>query len=557
MWSLDLREGAGGKKRQWQEVATTGAVPRPGYSAATPGHGSVTWGDQMWLYANANASSSAPGDAALWRFDFVSHSWAAVDMSGCLPDRRLSASGYEGFGAVVTYGPYMLTFGAEQSIGVEQRDENCTPSPAAVQQSSGGTDAAAKRGRQLMLHAFDFVSGVWSWVPTSGSPAFIRCCAMAVIEQRLVAVGFSLSGGFQVSCLELSDHAEGMLAWQDIGTSGADGPPQPQDWAWRSEMVDGFVLLHGTCRVVRTAADAATGWWALEVATWEWSRVKVAPSECGSAGAGGSSSASAARFGHGLFYDAARKAVILVGGCTSLNAVADVTATEALQLQLEASPVKSAGAPRKAPLNNLPLVQRLRLDPCADLRPYCKNALMSDVTLLVDSHSYPAHRVVLAASSPRFRDALRPMELQQHGPRFEVSIVDAQPEVVELMLQFMYGCLDAVPPQSAQLLFAAADRYGLARLREACASILMEDIMSAESVTGCVLLAEQHGHSALMEACVAFAGISHPQLQDVLSSPNYLTLCAADPGLAQHFVKASLEQLMVRASQPSLAFTPV
>lgn len=42
------------------------------------------------------------------------------------------------------------------------------------------------------------------------------------------------------------------------------------------------------------------------------------------------------------------------------------------------------------------------------------------------------------------------------------SIEDTQPEVVELLLKFMYGCLDVVPPQSAPLLFAAADRYGLA-----------------------------------------------------------------------------------------------
>jgi hypothetical protein len=133
-----------------------------------------------------------------------------------------------------------------------------------------------------------------------------------------------------------------------------------------------------------------------------------------------------------------------------------------------------------------------------------------------------------------------------------VSIVDAQPEVVELLLQFMYGCLGAVPPQSALLLFAAADRYGLARLREACASVLMADIMSTESVTGCVLLAEHHGHTALMEACVAFTGVNHAQLQAVLSSPGYITLCEADSGLAQRFVKASLEQLMSRPRQAPL-----
>lgn len=55
-------------------------------------------------------------------------------------------------------------------------------------------------------------------------------------------------------------------------------------------------------------------------------------------------------------------------------------------------------------------------------------------------------------------------------------------------------------------------------------------MMSTESVTGCVLLAEHHEHAALMEACVAFAGASHPQLQAVLSRPGYVTLFEADSG---------------------------
>jgi hypothetical protein len=132
----------------------------------------------------------------------------------------------------------------------------------------------------------------------------------------------------------------------------------------------------------------------------------------------------------------------------------------------------------------------------------------------------------------------------------QVSITDVRPEILELLLQFMYGCLGAVPPQSPPLqlapadLFAAADRYGLARLREACASILMADIMSTESVADCVLLAERHGHAALMEACVVFAGVSIPQLQAVHASPGYLELCKTEPGLAQRFLKASLEQIM-------------
>lgn len=56
-----------------------------------------------------------------------------------------------------------------------------------------------------------------------------------------------------------------------------------------------------------------------------------------------------------------------------------------------------------------------------------------------------------------------------------------QPEVMKLMLCFIYGCLDEVPPERCLLLFAASARYGLSRLREACTSVMLQVRSESES----------------------------------------------------------------------------
>lgn len=46
------------------------------------------------------------------------------------------------------------------------------------------------------------------------------------------------------------------------------------------------------------------------------------------------------------------------------------------------------------------------------------------------------------------------------------------PEVLKLLLAYMYCRLDAVPPRDAASLFGAAARYGLPGLRAECLSVL-------------------------------------------------------------------------------------
>jgi len=188
-----------------------------------------------------------------------------------------------------------------------------------------------------------------------------------------------------------------------------------------------------------------------------------------------------------------------VGGSSTNNGFADIQTTEAVHLQLVPSPVKPEGAPQKKAAN-LPLVQQLRVEAAADLRPFCMSKIMSDVTLVVGPANFFAHAVVLSAASQTFRSALEKKIAAgtQRMQPIQLDIWDMQPEVCRLVLRFIYGCLEIVPVQDALMLFAASDRYGLAQLREACASVLVQN-MNVDLVTGVVLVAEKHQHTMLME----------------------------------------------------------
>jgi hypothetical protein len=73
-------------------------------------------------------------------------------------------------------------------------------------------------------------------------------------------------------------------------------------------------------------------------------------------------------------------------------------------LQLSPSPLK-VDAPKKPHHGGdlLPLMKQCHLDPTTDLRPFCCNELLSDVVIDVSGTPFFAHRIVLAAASPRYK----------------------------------------------------------------------------------------------------------------------------------------------------------
>ncbi|XP_020586054.1 BTB/POZ and MATH domain-containing protein 4-like isoform X2 [Phalaenopsis equestris] len=139
----------------------------------------------------------------------------------------------------------------------------------------------------------------------------------------------------------------------------------------------------------------------------------------------------------------------------------------------------------------------------------------SDVIFDVAGEKIHAHKLVLAARSPIFRSMFF------DGPDealSEIVITDLEPKVFKAMLHFIYKDTldeDDVPVGSgspgisvsdtlAAKLLAAADKYGLARLRLMCESYLCKDI-SVNSVAGTLALADRFHAMELKAACLRFA----------------------------------------------------
>ncbi|KAL9454693.1 hypothetical protein AB3S75_010154 [Citrus x aurantiifolia] len=146
------------------------------------------------------------------------------------------------------------------------------------------------------------------------------------------------------------------------------------------------------------------------------------------------------------------------------------------------------------------------------------NAENSDITFDVAGEKFPAHKLVLAARSPIFRSNFFD-ELEED--KQEIIISDLEPKVFKAMLHFIYrdtltedvdvdvatpssSCMSSVSDTLTAKLLAAADRYGLERLRLMCGSHLCKDI-SVNSVAKILALADEHHATELKAVCLRFA----------------------------------------------------
>ncbi|KAI4301293.1 hypothetical protein L6164_034585 [Bauhinia variegata] len=137
----------------------------------------------------------------------------------------------------------------------------------------------------------------------------------------------------------------------------------------------------------------------------------------------------------------------------------------------------------------------------------------SDVSFEVNGETVAAHKLVLAARSPVFRAQLfGPMKDQNTQC---IKVEDMEAPVFKALLHFIYW--DSLPDMQeltglnskwastlmAQHLLAAADRYGLERLRLMCEANLCEDI-AINTVATTLALAEQHHCFQLKSVCLKF-----------------------------------------------------
>ncbi|KAM0998291.1 hypothetical protein ACFX13_008175 [Malus domestica] len=163
----------------------------------------------------------------------------------------------------------------------------------------------------------------------------------------------------------------------------------------------------------------------------------------------------------------------------------------------------------------------------------------TDISFEVDEEIFSAHKLVLAARSPVFWAQLfGPMKDQNTCC---IKVEDIEAPVFKALLHFIYW--DSLPDIEeltginsngastlmAQHLLAAADRYGLDRLRLICEANLCQDV-AINNVATTIALAEQHHCSQLKPVCLRF--IATPgNLLGVMQTDGYKHLKESCPSV--------------------------
>ncbi|KAK3016173.1 hypothetical protein RJ639_007013 [Escallonia herrerae] len=179
----------------------------------------------------------------------------------------------------------------------------------------------------------------------------------------------------------------------------------------------------------------------------------------------------------------------------------------------------------------------------------------TDINLEVDGEIFPAHKLVLAARSPVFRAQLYgPM--RDHDTQW-IKVEEIEAPVFKALLHFIYW--DALPDMQelaglsskwasalmAQHLLAAADRYGLERLRSLCEAKLCEDV-AINTVATTLALAEQHHCLQLKSVCLKFVALPE-NLKAVMQTDGFEYLKESCPS-----VITELLQCIARISEHSV-----
>lgn len=103
-----------------------------------------------------------------------------------------------------------------------------------------------------------------------------------------------------------------------------------------------------------------------------------------------------------------------------------------------------------------------------------KQGTLCDVTLVVQGKHFAAHRVVLAAASHFFSlmFTTRMMESMSH----EVELRNAEPEIIELLIEFIYTARISVNSSNVQSLLDAANQYQIEPVKKMCVEFLKGQI---------------------------------------------------------------------------------
>ncbi|GBO31060.1 Speckle-type POZ protein B [Araneus ventricosus] len=165
-----------------------------------------------------------------------------------------------------------------------------------------------------------------------------------------------------------------------------------------------------------------------------------------------------------------------------------------------------------------------------DYRCLLSDPVLSDITLKTKTKTFPAHKTVLVARSPVFRD-LFTKDMNVNDNKDSIDIEDLDDKTLNRLLLFMYAdVLDDLNWEIACKLYYAAHKYQIHCLKAKCTTYLLSCLDTANA-SDLLLLAHIHQDSDLKTSVLDFILENE---EEVFGSNSWENLMETNPDLAMH-----------------------
>ncbi|XP_035210637.1 speckle-type POZ protein B-like [Stegodyphus dumicola] len=139
----------------------------------------------------------------------------------------------------------------------------------------------------------------------------------------------------------------------------------------------------------------------------------------------------------------------------------------------------------------------------SDFKSLYKSGMLSDISIIVGDKTFPEHKCVLCARSSVFARMLQTGMIESERNSVEISDVD--PQIMDEFLLFMYtGNMEKSLDETAEELYAVADKYDVPVLQKKCSSFLKSNL-SVGNVCRIVQLASFHSDDDLYKSVLEFS----------------------------------------------------
>lgn len=173
------------------------------------------------------------------------------------------------------------------------------------------------------------------------------------------------------------------------------------------------------------------------------------------------------------------------------------------------------------------------------LRNLYQKCQLYDVMLVAGEQRFPAHRIVLAATSQRFwaeLEALGPPSFEEEGPRWPQLVLPAGPAAARALLDSVYGLGAAEVSEEVNVeVLRLAQHFQLPYLEQAAKARLVSGL-STENVV------------ARLAVCLEFNLVDITELicAELVASKTALAAVCSDARLTQH--PQIMQELLLRAA---------